>query len=148
MDTHKYTCNYCHEAYIPKRRYAQKYCCNSCRAKAYHRRQLEKKSLKSTAKFNTNSEQLTVQSSETIQVQNQSIKKMSAAGVGNAAAGTLIADLIKHTLQGEGNRPATKNDINSLFNKLNRYHLITNLPPRTFGKLPYFDLHTNEVVYF
>ncbi len=92
--------------------------------------------------------ELSVQPTDIIPPQKASIDKMSTAGVANATAGTILADLIEYAFLGEGNRPATKNDIAALFNKLNRYHLIANLPPRPFGKLPYFDLHTNEIVYF
>ncbi|MBE9488986.1 MAG: hypothetical protein IMY67_01710 [Bacteroidetes bacterium] len=42
---------------------------------------------------------------------------MSTAGVGNVVAGTLIADLIKFLLQGDGNQPATKKDIVEMINK-------------------------------
>lgn len=150
MDTHKYTCKYCHEQFIPKRRYSQKYCSNSCRSRAYHRRQVEKNALSDSPKPKTEgfgSKLPAFKPKETLQPQTMSNDKMSLAGVGNAAAGTLVADLIKYAFQGKGNQPATKNDIGTLINKLQRYHLITNLPPRPFGKKPYFDLHTNQVVY-
>ena len=148
MDTFKYICKYCHNQYIPKRRYSQKYCSNSCRSKAYHRRQIEKNGTDHVVAENNTTPHPAIIPNETTMPIKQSVEKISVAGVGNAAAGTLIADLIKHAFQGEGNRPATKNDIAALFQKLERYHLITNLPPRAFGKFPYFDLQTNMVVYF
>lgn len=79
---------------------------------------------------------------------NQANDKISAAGIANATAGSLIADLIKLAFQGKGNQPASKNDIIALINNFERYHRITNLPSKHFGKSPYFDLHTSEVVYF
>lgn len=91
---------------------------------------------------------LLARSKEPITPKKQSVEKMSTAGVGNVVAGTLIADLIKLIVQGDGNQPATKNDIAAMMNKLQRYQLITNLPPSPFGKLPYFDFHTNKLEYF
>ena len=148
MNTFKYICKYCHEQYIPKRRYSQKYCSNSCRSKAYHRRQIEKNKIDYTAAENNNtSTQPVVTPDEIIQQKKQYVEEMSVAGVKNVVAGTLIADLIKYIAQGNGNQPATKNDIATMMNQFQRYHLITNLPPRTFGKRPYFDFHTNKVIY-
>jgi len=151
MDAHKYTCKYCHELYVPKRRYFQKYCSNSCRSKAYQRRLVENNATVIAPKtkgegFKTNPGPFEPKGTEVPQAQPP--KQMSLAGVGNATAGTLIADFIKYAFQGKGNQPATKNDIAALINKLERYHRISNLPARPFGKLPYFDLHTNQVVYF
>ena len=148
MDTFKYTCKYCHNQYIPKRRYSQKYCSNSCRSKAYHRRLVEKKGAAPIETKTITTMPQSIIPKESGAPMKQSVEKMSAAGVGNAAVGTLIADLIKYAFQGEGNQPASKNDIAALLQKLNRYHVITNLPSRPFGKLPYFDLQTNTVVYF
>ena len=41
-EKYKYKCDYCSKKYKPKRRRAQKYCSNSCRSKAYRKRQLTK----------------------------------------------------------------------------------------------------------
>lgn len=150
MDTHKYTCKYCHEQYVPKRRYSQKYCSNSCRSKAYHRRQVEKNALSDSPKPKTEgfvSKLPAFKPKEAELPQTQYPDNMTLGKVGSAVAGTLIADLIKYILQGPGSQPITRNEIKAMFNKLQRYHLITNLPPRPFGKKPYFDLHTNQVVY-
>lgn len=150
MDTHKYTCKYCHVQYIPKRRHAQKYCSNSCRSKAYHRRQVENNMANNKTTFTIKDALTPTQStqvSEKATPQKQTVEQMSFAGVGNAVVGTLVADLLKYILQGNGNQPATKNDILTLVNKLGRYHLITNMASRPFGQRPYFDLHTNQVVY-
>ncbi|GAA4813061.1 hypothetical protein [Litoribaculum gwangyangense] len=148
MDTFKYNCAYCHEEFIPKRRYAQKYCSNSCRAKAYHRRQVEKGGAKKISKEKKDVLPQFVQPNNIPIEKKNAIEKMSSAGVGNVVAGTLIAEFIKNLLTGDDSKPATKKDIATLINKLDRYHLITNLPPRNFNKFPYFDLHTNQVVYF
>lgn len=72
---------------------------------------------------------------------------MSAAGVGNAAAGSLLASGIKSLTTKEQNKSATKADIWYLASKIKRYHKVNNLPPNEQGALPYFDLETNEVKY-
>lgn len=148
MDTFKYNCAYCHEEFIPKRRYAQKYCSNSCRSKAYHRRQVEKDGVeKDSIKEDNNSLPQVVQPNEVSIEKKNAIEKMSPSGVGNALLGNLIFELGKNLLTSDDSKPATKKDIAMLLDKLGRYHLISNLPSRPFGKLPYFDLHTNKVVY-
>jgi hypothetical protein len=144
MDTYKYNCAYCHEEFIPKRRYAQKYCSNSCRAKAYHRRQVEKGGTVN----NNDLVPQPVQQDETTAKKKMAIDKMSASGVGNAMVGTLLANLLKNLLSDDGSKPATKSDIAALIDKLQRFHLITNLQAKPFGRQPYFDMYTNQVVYF
>ncbi|UAM99103.1 hypothetical protein K8354_04565 [Polaribacter litorisediminis] len=47
----------------------------------------------------------------------------------------------------EENKPATKGDVLKLAASLKRYHKIKNLPPKLTGQIPYFDLHTSEIVY-
>lgn len=37
--TTMYECQYCSDWFVPKRRFIQKYCCNSCRNMAYNQRQ-------------------------------------------------------------------------------------------------------------
>tara|TARA_R110002050_G_scaffold204522_4_gene340208 strand:- start:143619 stop:144047 length:429 start_codon:yes stop_codon:yes gene_type:complete len=134
MDTKEYICHYCHEKYIPKRRYAQKYCSNNCRSKAHHiKTKLPKSSL--LAKIAKNQDKT-------------SIEKMSLAGVGNAAAGSLLADGVKHIITTNQNLPATKGDLKNLENKFLRYHNITNMAPQQNGALPYFDMQKNQVVYY
>jgi len=148
MDTFKYNCAYCHEEFVPKRRYAQKYCSNSCRSKAYHRRQVEKGGVKkNSVKEEKNSLPQLMQANEVSIERKNTIEKMSPSGVGNAVLGNLIFELGKSMLTSDDSKPATKKDIAILLDKLGRYHLITNLPARPFSKFPYFDLYTNEVVY-
>jgi len=73
---------------------------------------------------------------------------MSLAGVGNATTGALIAEGIISLFTSGGNKPATKNDIVNLLNKMNRYHKIKNLPLNIYSQQPYFDLTIGTVVYF
>lgn len=74
--------------------------------------------------------------------------KMSIAGVGNAAAGTITADFIKNLLTKDDNKAATKGDMKLLTEKLlGRYHPIKNMPPHTDGSYPYYDLINQKLVY-
>jgi len=71
------------------------------------------------------------------------------AGVGNATAGYLIAEGVIALLKKEDNKAATKGDLKLLTEKLlGRYHLVKNFSPNINGELPYFDLVTQEIVYY
>jgi hypothetical protein len=80
---------------------------------------------------------------------NENIKKegMSLAGIGNAAAGTLIVDKLTSMLTPEQNKPATKGDIVKLANYLTRYQKINNIKPNAIGQNPFLDKETGLVVY-
>ena len=70
------------------------------------------------------------------------------AGVGNATAGSLIADGIKSVFSKEESKPATKGDVKRIESLLNqRYHEIANMQPNFEGKYPFYDMHTMSVVY-
>jgi len=134
-DNHTYSCEYCHEEYIPARRYAQKYCSNSCRSKAWHQRKklkdvTPKPSKKKKKKSKTK------------------IETMSFAGVGNAATGSALAEALTKVLTPEHKLPATKGDLRALEAKIGRYHRVLNLARNSEGKVPYFDMETKSVVYF
>ncbi|WP_299117559.1 hypothetical protein [uncultured Winogradskyella sp.] len=134
--TRYYTCEYCYKEYVPKRRGVQKYCSNSCRSNACR--------LRNSKNQKTNS----IKPLET-KVSNQAEKQMSLAGVGNAAAGAMLANTIKTVFTKEDNKAATKGDLKRLTEKLlGRYHLVNNLPVNSKGEYPYFDLQANVVVYF
>ncbi|MEH1009198.1 hypothetical protein VDP25_15775 [Winogradskyella sp. ECml5-4] len=132
-DNKFYTCAYCFKEFEPKRRRVQRYCSNTCRSKAYHARKTE-------------SLTLTTPSSEVTTPTPQN-ENMSLAGVGNAAAGSLAAQGLKHVLTAPQNRPATKADIENIASKLKRYHKVKNLPANAQGALPYFDIETKEIKY-
>ena len=72
---------------------------------------------------------------------------MSLAGVGNAAAGTLMVDVLKTVFTKEENKPATKKDLLDLTSKLERYQEIKNLTNDTFGQRPYYDNIQRIIVY-
>ncbi len=131
MDTKHYICNYCHEEFIPKRRHVQKFCSATCRSKAHHQKTKTSNLLpfKQAPKFTSK------------------IEKMSAAGIGNATAGALAADVLKNAFTNNNNKPATKGDILLLRKSFDRYQRILNIPVRPDGMLPYFDMETKFLVY-
>jgi len=138
-DTEFYTCKYCYKEFEPKRRRVQKYCSDTCRSKAYHFRKTKE------AQLSTNKSTGLAAPKD---MPTPSKEKMSLAGVGNAALGNFAADSLKSLFTKESNKPATKGDLAQLLEKLNgRYHLITNMVPDPFGKLPYFDMVEGVLVY-
>ncbi|OUR90915.1 hypothetical protein A9Q87_13345 [Flavobacteriales bacterium 34_180_T64] len=141
MEKHKYTCNYCFEEFIPKRRRVQKFCSATCRSKAHHLRQ--------TSKANPTTIKPPIKVPPVAPAPSKSkVEAMSSAGVGNVVVGTLIADGIKALMAAMKNKPATKGELNELLEKLNnRYHLIKNMAPNLNGEYPYFDLVENVVIY-
>jgi len=136
-----YTCEYCYNEFEPARRRVQKYCSNSCRSKAYHLRKTNTKKLPSQT-LDSKINLLKPIPSKT------KIDNMSASGVGNAAVGSLLADGIKSIVTADKNKAATKGDIaelKALFNK--RYLPIKNMPLNGLGRLPYYDVSNESVVY-
>ncbi|GGZ67242.1 hypothetical protein [Algibacter mikhailovii] len=140
-----YTCKYCYKEFIPKRRGVQVFCSNSCRSKNHHQKiTAKKKLLNTTTKNNT----LVTVPEKSPPTDKGKIETMSLAGVGNSTAGNIIANKLQNAFTPLENRPATKGDLKMLANKITkRYHPVNNLPHRSDGALPYFDLQTNEIVY-
>ena len=133
MENYLYTCAYCGKQYKPRRRRKQKYCSNSCRTNAFNA-----KKKNSLAKQETNKPEN----------QLQKIDKMSWAGVGNAAAGTLAINALSSLLTREENKPATKKDFKEIKELLiKRYHPILNMQADAYGNQLYYDLETKSVVY-
>lgn len=133
MDNYLYKCLYCGKDYKPNRRKKQKYCSNSCRTRAFVIR---------------NSKGLGLTKKDTEKKDPIKVEKMSIAGVGNAAVGTLAVQLATNLFTREENKPATKKDIQNLLKNLNeRYHPILNIPLRHDGAKPFYDLETQTIVY-
>lgn len=136
MDQYYYKCQYCGAEYVPNKRNRQKYCTPSCRSSAY--RQRKKKT----------SDQL-----KNLESEEQRDKKegMSLAGIGNAAAGNMVFDMLKNFLTSEENKSASRGQAQEILNLLRelkeRHHLITNLPARDDGALPYYDMENQEITY-
>lgn len=137
MESYLYNCHYCNKTYKPNRRKKQKYCSSSCRSRAFTLR-------------NTKLVPATTVIENEQNEQNAKIKidKISMAGVGNAAIGTLAVNVVSNLLTSEGNKPATKNDIQNLTTILkNRYHPISNIPIRSDGTKAFYDFQTQTIVY-
>ncbi len=134
MENFLYTCHYCGKEYKPNRRRKQRFCSNSCRTNA----------------FNLKNKNNSVQKIEEKGINNkpQKVEKMSWAGVGNAAAGTLAVNMISNLLTSDENKPATKKDIKEVKNLLiTRYHQIKNMQIDLYGNIPHYDMETKNVVY-
>ncbi len=136
-DTYHYSCAYCAVDFVPKRRRVQKYCSNNCRSKAYHLRK-NGSPLQGLSGGDTPPEK----------VSDPQIEKMSLVGIGNAAAGTAAVTILANLLTKEEHKPATKGDLKKIAQSLKRYHRIKNLEADLQGRLPYYDLDKEVLVYF
>ena len=133
MDNYLYRCQYCGKDYKPNRRKKQKYCSNSCRTRAF---------------VTKNSTGLSIVKKDTEKKEPLKVEKMSLAGVGNAAVGTLAIQLATNLLTSEENKPATKKDIQNLSASLKRrYHPILNAATNHDGSKAYYDMETKNIVY-
>ncbi len=134
METFHYTCLYCGKTYKPSRRKKQKYCSNSCRTRAFQLRNI--KLVKSPVP--------SVDKKEPFK-----IDKVSFAGVANAAAGTFAVNTLTNLFTSDGNKPATKKDIEMVLRALSkdRYKLIDGVMPKPNGLRAYFDSFTNRLVH-
>lgn len=143
-ENYMYICDYCKIEYVPKRRRVQKFCSNSCRSK-------NDRLQKIISKENT----------QLVENTSTKIETMSVAGIGNAAAGTAVVEVVKAIFTKEENKAATKNDLKvlennvatkedfkKLENRIGRYHKILNIKPKLDGRKPFYDMDTNRFVYF
>ena len=135
MNKKHYTCNYCFEEYVPKRRRVQKYCSSTCRSKAYHARKQGKKTKSKSPQDELEKKTKAV------------IDEVSISGVTNAALGTLMIELSKWLITTKENKHVTRADFKRLEDKLKRYHRVNNLKPSNDGTLPYFDMDTKTIIY-
>ncbi|MFV8379327.1 hypothetical protein [Flavobacterium sp. LB3R33] len=134
MDNYLYPCHYCGNQYKPNRRHKQRFCSNSCRVNS----------------FNLNKKKNSVLKAEGInEPKNRvQIEKMSLSGVGNAAAGALVAKVATDFFTSHDNKPATKKDILNLIRTLKgRYSPINNIPNRQDGARAFYDYQTQTYVY-
>ena len=133
MDNYLYRCQYCGKDYKPNRRKKQKYCSNSCRTRAF---------------VTKNTTGLNIAKKEVEKKEPLKVEKMSLAGVGNAAAGTLAVNALTSLFTSEENKPATRKDLQNLANTLKeRYHPILNAPKSLDGTKPHYDMETKTIVY-
>lgn len=137
MEKHLYVCEHCGIAYVPKKRNIQKFCSTSCRVSAFN--------------LKTKKSQTLTENIQNIEESNKVIEKeetINAAGIGNAAIGSVIVEGAKHFLTHPENRPATKGDLDRLEISLkSRYHPVINLANNIDGTKPYYDNITKKLVY-
>ena len=153
METEFYICEFCKTKFKPNRRKVQRFCSTTCRVKNHHHKNKVEKPLANTTIPKSETE---VMESTVFKPDKLKIDKMSAAGVGNAAAGIATFELAKKLLTSKNNIPATKGDIQNLTINIHkmtelinkRYFLIHNLAQKYDGALPYFDMGTGNVIYF
>lgn len=138
MEKRYYSCKYCKKEFEPKRRKVQKFCSDSCRV-SYHRFKNVDVALKTYKLQETSKEQ---------EPNKIKVEQISGAGIANSAIAVGAIELAKNIFTPEENKPATKGDLAKLASNLKRYHQIKNLPLNNLGQFPYFDLHTNYLVYF
>ena len=144
MEKHLYICKFCQNEFKPTRRKAQKFCSATCRSKNHHHKN------KITNKTSKEKEPKTFKEPEKNKI---AIEKMSPAAVGNAALGTLTANAVtavaKEIFVSENNKPATKGDIKELKELMESgYFEVHNVSPDPYGNKAYFDMSTNNIVYF
>ncbi|TBN04454.1 hypothetical protein EYD45_07500 [Hyunsoonleella flava] len=131
-------CHNCGDNFIPRRRGVQKFCSNSCRSRYWFLKQKE----------NTKIDKLKITPTESVSLTEKKQDKMSFAGVGNATAGSLVADGIKSALTKSENKPATKKDIRELKNLIsNRYLPVYNMEKDVYGRSAFYDVQTKHVIY-
>lgn len=134
-------CAYCGADYVPKRRGAQLFCSNSCRSLNWRDKQ----------RIGEQKQEIAIPKNEVLAEPQKASppEKMSLAGVGNAAAGVAAVELAKTMFTPEGNKPATKKDIQELKAMIrSRYLFVKNLRRDSSGRKPYYDVLTGNVVYF
>ncbi|MFL1013226.1 hypothetical protein [Flavisericum labens] len=141
MESRFYTCTYCFKEFEPKRRRVQKYCSNSCRNKAYHAR-----------KTKPSTPALTNDKLPAVNEKPENITKketMKFTGVGETVVGMVAYEAGKALLTPIQSKSATKKDIQELkaFISGTRYLPIKNMPNDNFGRRPFYDVETEEVVY-
>jgi DNA-directed RNA polymerase subunit RPC12/RpoP len=134
MENYLYKCQYCGKEFKPNRRHKQKFCSNSCRVNSFNKNKVKDAVVK-TIKG--------VETEKPLQ-----IEKMSLAGFGNAAAGTLAVKLATNIFTSQESKSATKGDLKNLLASLKqRYHPIRGLPIRPDGSTAFYDMQTQTVVY-
>lgn len=129
-------CLHCNDDYIPTRRGVQKFCSKSCKSRYWYLKQNYTKEVTKGTIENK------------IVNSNAKVDKMSLAGVGNAAAGVAAVEVVKSIFTTQDNKPATKKDIQELKALITgRYLLVNNMDSDAFGRSPFYDVNTGNVVY-
>jgi len=143
-------CKQCSEPYSPTRKGVQKFCSASCRSRYWFLKHQDvpkpKKDLLKQVVGTKEQKPQEIKEEKPI-----SVEKMSFSGVGNAAAGALLADGLKgiaKAFQTEHNKPATKGDIEELFKTLSkRYFPVVNVSDQ-YGNKAFYDKEMFKIVFY
>lgn len=153
METYLYICKHCYKEFRPTRRGVQKFCSDSCRV-GHHQCNTRMKQRILDSLIISSESTKAIEKSKKKKIKKKKKKKeegrsegLSLVGIGNAAAGTAIAEAVINIFTPEHNKPATKGDLLNLANHLNRYRIIENMESDIFGQKPYLDLETGKIVY-
>lgn len=134
MEKHLYICQYCSKKYLPRRRYKQKFCSNSCRVNSHNRHK----------KIQLN------RATKGLKVPTEKKQKdgITWEGIGNATIANIATDVGKSIFTKEENKPATKGDIQAIINvSQQRYFPVHNAPKVNDGTSAYYDTKTKTVIY-
>lgn len=146
-ETHLYTCKYCKIEFKPKRRRIQKFCSDNCRSKNW---------------FMVHSKDrpppIAIESNETAILSKEvkkegkrklmKVEEISIQGVGNATLGSIIGNKATDYFTPEEKKPVTNKDFQILKSELlGKYHPITNIDNDEYGRKPYYDIESKEIVY-
>ena len=132
-------CQNCGNDYIPKRRGAQKFCCNSCRSRFWT---LKQNQIKVPVPIDNLKSQLPVVKSENKK------ESMTLAGVGEAVVGVALVEFGKTIITPKDKKPATKRDIQELKALIKgRYLPVNNMENDAYGRKPFYDVVSGQVVY-
>ena len=139
----KEKCIHCNAEYTPRRVGHQKHCSKSCKSRRWY---LKNKALKPatqlpekiTKKKEEKKEEKVMQKSDSINL----------PSIGNATLGIAAFEVAKEVFTPIENKPATKKDLQELKNLiLGRYLPVKNADKDAYGKMPYYDVETGDVVF-
>jgi len=144
-------CKQCSELYVPTRRGAQKFCSASCRSRYWFlKKQGKSKSGKDLLKQVVDTKEQKPQ--EIKDDKPISVEKMSLPGVGNSFWGALAAEAVAGVVKNAGKRdsdkPATKGDIDQLYETFNKRYLPIVNYQDPFNRRAFYDKETCSIVIY
>jgi len=142
MKSRYYTCQFCQKEYEPTRRKVQRFCSDTCRNKNHQHNKVHKRITPTN-----------IMAQESEEKKKTEIEKVSLAGVGNAALGTLTGNaltaIITNIFTTKINKLSTKGDIAELKKLINsRYFIVHNISPDLNGRKAFFDMGSGSIVYY
>lgn len=137
-------CLHCDEIYTPKRVGIQKFCSNSCRSRYWY---LNNKPLQPVLQYPVKIDKKKKKKKEKKIIQKPDT--INLPGIGNAAIGAAAIEVVKNILTPADNKPVTIKEFNELKSFIRgRYLPVNNVVKDIYGKLPYYDVETSNIVYF